>query len=154
MPTCACGCGAEIPTARFPSRQRRYVHGHNARGKTHSPETIARMRAARLANPIRKQGEEHPSWNGGRKRHVAGYVRVWLSPDDEMAVMRNDDGYVLEHRLVVARDQGEPLPPECVVHHVNGVKDDNRRENLEVYESQAAHTLHHVGERSRRRSRP
>lgn len=28
---CACGCGNAIPQARFPSRQRRFIHGHNGR---------------------------------------------------------------------------------------------------------------------------
>jgi len=40
-------------------------------------------------------------------------------------------GTVLEHRMVVY-DAGIELTPEHVVHHLNGVRSDNRLENLEV----------------------
>jgi hypothetical protein len=37
------------------------------------------------------------------------------------------------------------LEPEHIVHHVNGDQRDNRKENLVVFESQAAHMRHHHG---------
>ena len=40
-----------------------------------------------------------------------GYVRVKVPDDDPMAVMRDASGYVLEHRLVMARKLGRPLLP-------------------------------------------
>lgn len=57
-----------------------------------------------------------------------GYIAVRL-PDHPMATR---DGYVLKHRLVMAKHLGRMLTGDEVVHHKNGVKDDNRLRNLEL----------------------
>jgi len=59
----------------------------------------------------------------------SGY-RMAYAPEDPMA-QRN--GHVLEHRLVMSRLLGRPLDRIESVHHKNGVRDDNRAENLELW---------------------
>lgn len=83
--------------------------------------------------PIRTQpvGSGHHSWKGGRIVNSQGYVAVRIPPDDPMRSM-GQNGYVLEHRLLMARHLGRPLRRSETVHHRNGDRKDNRMENLQL----------------------
>jgi hypothetical protein len=80
----------------------------------------------------RRTGEQHPQWKGGRRTTSQGYIKVLLPRDDFFAPMADHIGYVLEHRLVVARDLGRCLLPWEIVHHKNRIKTDNCIGNLQL----------------------
>lgn len=79
-------------------------------------------------------GERNPSWRGGRQRSPQGYILVNLPPDHRFREMgQTNNRVVFEHRLVMAEYLGRPLIRRETVHHRNGIKDDNRIENLELW---------------------
>ena len=69
------------------------------------------------------------NWKGGRNKINTGYWKV-LAKDHPAA---DKNGYVLEHRIVLEKQMGRYLHDRERVHHKNGVRDDNRLENLELW---------------------
>lgn len=92
-----------------------------------------RSQASSLSSQhIERGGEKAPRWHGGSRKTKAGYVEVWVAPDDFFHSMAGKGNYVKEHRLVMAKVLYRCLLPWEVVHHKNGIKDDNRLENLQL----------------------
>lgn len=78
----------------------------------------------RHGDPLVKLGREPmPKIASGN-----GYVLVW-APDHPHAQRKR----VFEHRLVMEAHLGRLLLPGETIHHKNGVRDDNRIENLELF---------------------
>jgi hypothetical protein len=91
----------------------------------------------------RMRGELNWRWSGGKYKSL-GYYYIRVYSEDffwPMAVHLKDRTYgkVLEHRLIMAKHLNRCLLPWEVVHHRNGIRDDNRLENLELLGSQGRH---------------
>ena len=73
----------------------------------------------------RPKGKDHWSYKGGRYNYGKGYIelRYWKNGK----VIR-----ILEHRKKMEEFLGRKLEDNELIHHINGVKSDNRIENLQV----------------------
>ncbi len=76
------------------------------------------------------RGPAASNWRGGRKLTTSGYVLIYHPEPHHRRVMMGATGYILEHILVWEEANGIPLPEGHLIHHLNGVKNDNRPENL------------------------
>lgn len=74
-------------------------------------------------------GEKSATWKGGTYKQD-GYVLKY-KPDHPKAPGKG--GYVREHVLVMEKKLGRFLEEGESVHHLNGVRDDNREKNLELW---------------------
>ena len=131
---CACGCGQDLISVDNKGRDRKFIHGHNARNRHWSWSKESREGVKGISRRDMR-GSANPLWNGGRYIDVHGYVWV-LCPAHPHAAT---NGYIREHRLVMEQKLGRFLSPEEVPHHINGIKDDNSPENLELYPNHSAH---------------
>ena len=87
--------------------------------------------------------EGHPRWKGGRHVTSGGYIQIVVPLSDPLLVMADARGRVYEHRLVMARHLDRPLKSQELVHHMNGDKEDNRLENLEIIARPVHSAEHH-----------
>ena len=90
------------------------------------PKQIKSKRCVRCTS---QAGAWNGNWKGGRTFHKAGYVMVKATAHPRAS----RHGYVFEHILVMETALGRSLIGDETIHHRNGVRDDNRVGNLELW---------------------
>lgn len=97
-----------------------------------SEEGRERLRQAVIIRNKNWRAERSPMWKGG-KIEKRGYIYVYCGRKN----------YIAEHRLVMEKKLNRKLENNEIVHHVNGIKNDNRIENLIVITC-SQHMTNHV----------
>ena len=110
------------------------------RGRKHSPEAIEKNRLAHIG--------KHPSPETRKNlgdshrvgiRHLGNRVFLY-KPDHPFC---NSRRYVRRARLVMEEHLKRLLMPIEVIHHINGVLDDDRIENLQLFPNNREHRQFH-----------
>lgn len=93
------------------------------------------------------KGERHPCWMGGKKK-VKGY---WYThkPNHPFAIKSR---YVKQSRLAMEQGISRFLEPSEVIHHKNGITDDDRIENLRLFKNQSEHQKFHMMQKYEKRN--
>ena len=118
-------------------------------GKHHSEKTKEKLKQKgfeRKQTKITKEkireagtGENNPNWKGGKFKSLKGYYYIW-KPGHPFTIWNN---YVLRSRLVAEKCLSRYLTPIEVIHHLNEIKDDDRPENLYLFETTGKHSSYH-----------
>lgn len=73
------------------------------------------------------KGKDNSNWKGGKHYTKSGYIKIYQPTHP-----RSIGGYIWEHQFVWENANEMYLPDGWVIHHMNGIKDDNRPENLKA----------------------
>lgn len=103
---CRCSCG-----------NTRTVQGGHLRDK--HVQSCGCLHKENCRNAV---GQHARNWKGGRHIDGDGYVRVTIAPRTRKP----------EHILIVETRLGRRLLSDELVHHKNGIRSDNRDDNLEL----------------------
>ena len=120
---CACGCDELIEPFDSRHRPRKFKHGHSGSASF-------------------TKGQKAYNWQGGRFVTGRGYARILCKGHPKA----NENGYVNEHDVIMENIIRRNLNDNEVVHHINGIKDDNRLENLQLM-TRSQHMTYHDKQR-------
>ena len=116
-----------------PEKRRAYVNARRARLKAEGvngycdncKKPLGRNHRGNKTKVCQKclWGERHHLWVGHGFHNADGYVVIRIGKKQT----------ILEHRHVMQQHLGRNLYADETVHHINGKRDDNRIENLELW---------------------
>lgn len=114
-----------------PSQKTRRRMSKSHKGHKLSFETRKKLSKVRIGNQNALKDGQYKSYGG----------RIFvLKPEHPNSLTR---GYIRRSHLVMEKELGRYLNPCEVVHHVNGIVDDDRPENLQLFPSNGSHTSFH-----------
>lgn len=122
---CNCVCGKSVDI-----KQRNLL--------STNPREQYRSCGCRAYRHVRKKsrdqwGEKNVSWKGGKIKNSQGYIL--LKCENPNHPRKTQNGYILEHVLVIEQKIDRHVLESETVHHINGIRDDNRIENLELWDN-------------------
>lgn len=102
----------------------RYIKNNPEKRKESSRRSYCKKKGISLSDlrTKRKQGEGHLKKNGYRVLNIKGHPNSC-----------SKKGWIYEHVVVMSKNLNRPLTKGEAVHHKNGIKHDNRIENLELW---------------------
>lgn len=121
---CKCECGEILTRRDSRGRYREYEYNHHSKGS------------------------DNYFWTKGRYQNDKGYIFIW-KPNHPKC---NNQGYVLEHRLVYEEYHKCCLLPWIEIHHKNEITSDNRIENLKPVTHKEHMQIHMTGNQIRKGS--
>ena len=104
-------------------------------------QKISKANKGRKTSEAQKQKLSKLKFRGGvgyKKKRNDGYIAIHF-PEHPRATK---EGMIMEHDLVAECARGYALKPDEVVHHKNGIKDDNRLCNLQIMTFKEHAALH------------
>jgi hypothetical protein len=125
-------CSRKCSASRYKERVRKL--GLSNRGQKRPKTNLENL----------KRGSEHHWWKGGVTfRNKKGYYKKfsikYVACPKQYISMARSDGYVMEHRLVMAEYLKRPLTKTEIVHHIDHNPENNVIENLMLFINNSAH---------------
>jgi endogenous inhibitor of DNA gyrase (YacG/DUF329 family) len=129
-------CSRKCSSSHIVSIEARRKTGLLNKGKKIDPNIISKRNFVR--------GENHHNWKGGvthfkRKGLYANFKIKYLKCPEDFKEMSRKDGYVMEHRIVMALFLNRVLLRTEVVHHIDHNPENNNISNLMLFSSNSEH---------------